>query len=265
MKIFSTLILLLLPLLLVAQINQTDSEGRRHGLWKKQYPNGRLVYEGHFRHGKPVGEWKRYHEGGQPKAVIVYAEDSDSAYTQLFNPRGKKVAEGNYIDKTRAGKWKFFSGEQKIAAENYSRGLKHGVSKTFYETGELLQSTEWKDGIQEGKHQVFYKNGEPYMQCKYSNNQRNGLYFTYHQNGRVEMEAYYKNNLRHGDWKFYDEDGAHLYTLKYDDGKLLNPEVRDSIDNLQMNDLEKGRHNIPDPEKFMEDPSEYMRKMNIYR
>ncbi|MFW5832318.1 MAG: toxin-antitoxin system YwqK family antitoxin [Prolixibacteraceae bacterium] len=254
MKIFSTLIILLLPFLLAAQINQTDAEGRRHGLWKKQYPNGRLMYEGCFRHGKPVGEWKRYHEGGQTKAVIVYAEDSDSAYAQLFNPHGKKIAEGNYLDKTKAGKWKFFSGEQKIAEEHYSQGLKHGISKTFYQSGELLQSTEWKEGIQEGKHQVFYKNGEPYMQCKYSRNQRNGLCLTYHQNGRVEMEANYKNNLRHDDWKFYDENGTHLYTLKYDDGKLLNPEVRDSIDNLHMNNLEKGRHTIPDPEKFMEDP-----------
>ena len=118
MKIFSTLIILLLPLLLTAQINQTDIEGRRHGLWKKQYPNGNLIYEGRFKHGKPVGEWKRYHEGGQLKAVINYAGDTDSAYTQLYNPRGKKIAEGNYLDKAKAGKWSFFSDGQKITAEN---------------------------------------------------------------------------------------------------------------------------------------------------
>jgi hypothetical protein len=79
------------------------------------------------------------------------------------------------------------------------------------------------------------------------------------------MEAYYKNSLRTDDWKFYNENGEHLYTLKYNEGKLLNPEVRDSIDNLQMQKLEDGKSSIPDPEKFMQDPSEYMRKMKIYR
>ena len=265
MKIFSIIIILLLPLFVAAQINQTDAEGERHGLWKKQYPNGRLMYEGQFDHGQPVGEWKRYHENGQLKAVIGYKKDSDSAFTQLFSPQGKKIAEGNYLDQQKAGKWIFYSKDRKIAEDFYENDLKQGTSRKFYETGELHESSQWQDGKLEGNYKVFYKNGEPYMQCKYSEDKRNGLCLTYFENGRIEMEAYYKNNLRHGEWKFYNDEGDHLYTLKYNEGQLLNPEVRDSIDNIQMQNLEKGRHSIPDPEKYMEDPSGYMRKMNIYR
>ena len=77
------------------------------------------------------------------------------------------------------------------------------------------------------------------------------------------MEANYKNNLRHGEWKFYN-NGQYQYLLKYNEGEILNPEVRDSIANVKMQNIEKNKDTITDPEKFMEDPSEYMRKMKIY-
>ena len=37
------------------QINQKDAQGRNHGLWKKNHPNGKLRYIGNFDHGKEVG------------------------------------------------------------------------------------------------------------------------------------------------------------------------------------------------------------------
>jgi hypothetical protein len=66
------------------------------------------------------------------------------------------------------------------------------------------------------------------------------------------------NNQRDGEWKFFDEEGKFLYHLKYERGRLLNPEVRDSIYNIQMRQMERDRNSIPDPEKFIQDPTEYM-------
>lgn len=258
-------ILLFLPFLSLSQINQTDTNGLRQGLWKKQYPNGVLMYEGNFEDGKPVGEWKRYHEGGQVKATINYTEYSDSAFAQLFNQLGKKVAEGNYFNERKTGSWILFSENIKIAEEQFINGNKHGYCRKFYNTGELLEEAEWALGKQEGKYHVFYKNGKPYMQCKFKNNIRNGLCLLYFQNGKMEMEGNYKYNLRHGSWKYYNEKGELLYELKYNEGQLLNYEVRDSIDNLQMQNLERGKNSLVDPEKFMENPSEYMLKNKIYR
>ncbi|HKI88582.1 MAG TPA: toxin-antitoxin system YwqK family antitoxin [Draconibacterium sp.] len=265
MKRYIIILLVLFPFLGFSQINKTDVNGLRQGLWKKEYSNGKTMYEGYFRDGKPVGEWKRFHEGGQVKALINYQENSDTAFAQLFDEWGKKVAEGNFVNEKKEGTWEIFSDNRKVAEENYVHGLKDGLCRKFYDSGQVLEESEWENGKQEGKHQVFYKNGNPYMQCKYSNNLRNGLCLSYFPNGKIEMEAYYKNSLRNGNWKFYNENGDLLYTLEYKDGKLLNPEVRDSIDNLQIQKLENGKNSIPDPEKFMQDPSEYMRKMKIYR
>jgi len=259
------LLILFVPFFAFSQINQTDGKGLRQGLWQKQQPNGRLMYEGNFKDGKPVGEWKRFHAGGQVKAVIKYRTDSDSAFAQLFDEWGQKVAEGIYLNEKKSGLWIYFSEDRKIAYEQFVDGEKHGKSRKYYETGEVWEETDWVRGKQEGSYQVFFKNGEPFLQIKMSNNQRNGLCLSYFQNGRLELEANYKNGLRHGEWKYFDEQGNYRYSLFYNEGKILNPNVRDSISNLQLKKMEMGKDTIIDPEKYMEDPSEYMIKMNIYK
>lgn len=259
------IIFLLVPVFAFSQINQTDSNGLRQGFWQKKQDNGKLIYEGSFKDGKPVGEWKRYHPGGQVKALLNYQQDSDSAFTQLFDKRRNKVAEGNYIDQRKEGSWIYYSQRQKIAEEYFLKGIKNGISKRYYNTGELLETAEWLNGNKHGKYQTFYKNGKPYLQCKMSNNERHGLCLVHTQSGKLEMEANYENNLRDGAWKFYNQNGEFHYQLNYDKGELLNPNVRDSIAGLKMQEIEKGKGTITDPEKFMDDPSEYMNKMKIYK
>ncbi len=258
-------LLVCLPFVSQSQINQTDANGLRQGLWKKEQPNGRLLYEGRFQNDKPVGEWKRYHEGGQIKAIIQYQENNDSAYAQLFDVWGKKVAEGRYVNEKRSGKWTLYSNGLKVAEEQYKDGLKSGECLKFYNTGELLEQSDWVDGKQEGNYRLFFKNGQPFLQCKFSNNLRNGLFLSYFQNGLVEMEAEYKNSLRHGEWKYYNQEGDYLYSLFYNEGNLLNPAVRDSIANLNLQNMEKGKDAIIDPEQYINNPSEYMMRMEIYR
>ncbi|MFV0590554.1 MAG: toxin-antitoxin system YwqK family antitoxin [Draconibacterium sp.] len=257
------ILLFCLPMVAFGQINQTDANGLRQGLWKKTQANGRPVYEGSFNDGKPVGEWKRYHPGGQLKALIEYR--GDTAHTQLFDVWRKKLAEGDYLDEKKTGVWTVFKENQKVADEEYRNGIKDGVSHRYYETGEVMEETHWKNGEQNGDYQAFFKTREPYMQCKMKDNMRNGLFLVYFDNGRQELAGEYKNNLRNGEWKYYDEDGNYQYSLLYNEGKILNPQVCDSINNLQMKELEKNKNNLPDPEKFMQDPSEYMRQNKMFR
>lgn len=249
---------LLVPMFSFSQLNQTDGNGLRQGKWQKKQTNGRLMYEGEFKDDKPVGEWKRYHPGGQVKAEIVYS--GDTAKTVLFDVWRKKVASGNYVNQQKEGVWKIYKQNRVIADEEYKFGLKHGLSHRYYDTGEVMEEKQWQNNQEEGNHQVFYKNGKPYLQCKMHIGLRNGLFLIYYKNGQQELIGEYKNNLRHGEWKYQNQNGEELYTLIYDKGQILNPSVRDSISNLQMQELEVGIDAILDPEKFMQDPSEYMMK-----
>ena len=128
-----------------------------------------------------------------------------------------------------------------------------------------MEESHWKNDVQEGDYQVFFKSGEPYLQCKMKDNMRNGLFLVYFEDGKQELVGQYKNNLRDGEWKFFTEEGEHRYSLFYDEGRILNPEVRDSIDSIEMKNLEENKDRLIDPEKFMQDPSEYMMKNKIFR
>ncbi|MEN8116152.1 MAG: hypothetical protein ABFS16_04195 [Bacteroidota bacterium] len=256
-------IFLFLPILVFSQINQTDANGHRQGLWQKKQSNGRLIYEGHFKNGKPIGEWKRYHPGGQVKALIVYK--GDTAQTQLFDVWGKKIAGGNYVNQKKEGTWSYFKNNRMVSDEQFVNGEKNGVAHKYYDTGEVMEESNWENRKQDGNYQVFFKTGKPYMQCKMKDNQRNGLFIVSFENGRQEMVAEYKNNLRHGEWKYFNKEGEYRYSLHYNEGQILNPAVRDSVENLVMQNLEKNKGAILDPEKFMQNPTEYMIKKKIYR
>ena len=256
------ILLLLFPCLVFSQVNQIDENGLRQGFWQKKYPSGTKMYEGFFENNTPVGEWKRYHENGRLKANIKYHDDT--ANTQLFDLLGKLIAEGNYINQKKDGTWKYYNNGRLVSEEFYIQDLKNGTSKIFYETGVVLEEAEWKQGKQDCNYQLFYENGKPYLQCKMANNQKHGLCIIRFTNGRPELVAGYKNNLRHGEWKYHNEQGEFLYSLIYENGFLMNPEVRDSIENTQLKNLEKTKHNILDPEQFMENPTEYMTKLKIY-
>lgn len=250
------ILFILIPFISFSQINKTDANGLKQGLWQKKQANGQLLYEGYFKDDKPVGEWKRYHPGGQVKAIIAYKEDT--AHTQLFDVWQKKVAEGDYINQKKENVWKIYKNNLLVADEEYKNGIKEGNSHRYYNTGELMEEKQWINGKEEGNYQIFFKTGKPYMQCKMKNGQRNGRFFSLYKNGLHELEAEYKNNLRHGEWKYFDDKGNYLYSFFYDNGKILNPEIRDSIDNLKMKKLEKNKGTITDPEEFMQDPTEYM-------
>lgn len=251
-------IFLFLPALVFSQINQTDANGLRQGKWEKKQDNGRPIYEGEFKDGKPVGQWKRYHPGGQVKAEITYK--GDTAKTVLYDVWHKKVATGNYINQQKEGVWNTYKENRIVADEEYKMGLKHGVSHQYYETGEVMEEKNWQNNKEQGNYEVFYKNGQPYMQCKMQLGMRNGLFLIYFENGQQELIGEYKNNLRHGEWKYQNIEGEPIYSLFYENGQILNPAVRDSIDSIKMRDMEENKGSIIDPEKFMQDPSEYMIK-----
>ncbi len=266
MKKIKLLLFILLPIFVFSQgtINQTDSNGLRQGSWKKTYSNGKLRYEGQFKDNKPVGEWNRFYKNGKKQAVISYSEKSDSASAQLFDSNGKFIAAGIFLNEKKEGLWKFYSGKQLVSEEEFKAGKKHGLSKKYYKTGEVLETCEWIEGLKQGKYQAFFKNGKPYLEYMNVEDKPNGFCISYFENGRKEMEAFYKNGSRHNSWKFYNQKGEEQYTLEYNFGALLNPEVLDSLNKIENAEYEKNKNNFLDPEKFLNNPSEYLmqNKMN---
>ncbi|WP_157624819.1 toxin-antitoxin system YwqK family antitoxin [Sunxiuqinia dokdonensis] len=264
-RILSTILLGLILYMGQAQnaINRLDSNGQKQGFWQKKQTNGNLAYEGTFLNDQPLGEFKRYHANGLLKARLFYPEDSDTISAELFDIRGKLMAKGNYVGEKKQGLWQYFQNGQLISEEVFENNQKHGTSKTYYPTGELFEKTDWKNDLQTGIYRAYFKNGKPYLECRMEGGKRDGACQVYYENGQLELDAMYVQGLRNGDWNYYHPDGTFSHTLTYDLGLLLNPQVLDSIQQIQFNELEKNRSKLIDPEKFMDDPGRYMMENRI--
>jgi antitoxin component YwqK of YwqJK toxin-antitoxin module len=50
-------------------VNQTDKKGKKQGLWRKNYDDGIIRYEGSFKDDQPDGIFRYYNELGKIKMV----------------------------------------------------------------------------------------------------------------------------------------------------------------------------------------------------
>lgn len=241
-------------------LNVTDESGRRQGYWEKKYPNGKLMYQGTFKDGKPVGQWKRYHDSGNLKAVMEHSETSDTVRAKLYETSSRPVAEGAYLGEKKCGTWTYFSNDVRIAEEVFIDGRKSGISRKYYLSGELLEESYWKEELREGKYTAFFPSGKPFLQCYYKEGKRNGPCISYFPSGAVEVESEYLDDLPGGSWKYYDPSGAIRYTLLYEKGILKNPDVLLKMDSKQLEELELQRDKLVDPEKYLLNPEEFLER-----
>lgn len=265
MRLFGVFVCLFLTFSVFSQsaINQVDEMGKRQGLWMKRDSEGKLIYQATFKDDKPVGEMKRFHPNGKTKAVLKFTEGSNESDAKLFDERGNLVAEGKYVEQKKSGKWNYLINSKVVLTENYQDGLKEGTSQRFYSTGELLEECNWKADKLNGTYRTYFQDGKVFLECNYLDGHRNGKFISQFSNGYPEIDGNYKDDARDLDWNYYDSEGNLLYTLKFESGKLLNPEVQDSIDNSKKGVYKTKDDHIPDPEKFMQNPEEYMRLMQI--
>lgn len=243
-------------------VNQLDAQGRKQGFWSKKDREGRLVYEGTFKDDKPVGEMKRYHPNGRLMAKLNYIAGTDQSGAELYDEAGKLIAKGNYLGQKKTGEWTYYSDSKIVMVETYTDGLREGNRRRFYNTGELLEESTWKADKLSGVYKSYFRGGKVYLECNYVDGQLNGSYKSLFENGQEELDAFYSKGVRDKDWLYYNASGKLLFTLKYNQGTLLNPEVQDSVTKARSGDFQTGKTNIPDPEKYMQDPDEYMRLMN---
>ncbi len=147
-----------LPAFARESLNKKDSRGMRQGRWVARYPGGTLKYEGSFSNNKAEGEWKRYHENGKLKALMIYRTGSDRAFASLFDEEGNLYAKGVFEGINRDSTWNFYSGDKVVQTENYRLGKKSGPTMGFDHHGTVLWEREYKEDILQGKSDRYALN-----------------------------------------------------------------------------------------------------------
>ncbi len=191
-------------------INQMDAQGKRHGVWKKNYEGTtQLRYEGTFEHGKEVGEFKFYclECKANPTVTKHFNDKDDIAEVKYFTIKGKLVSEGKMKDKDRIGEWVYYHEKSKkvMTRENYINGKLDGKVITYYPNGIITEEINYKNGIKEGEDNYYSPDGILLKKLLYRNDELQGAALHYDAFGNIVIEGFYKDGKKHGLWKYYKD------------------------------------------------------------
>ncbi len=114
-------------------INTVDENGLKQGFWLKTDNYGRKVYEGNFADDLPVGTFRYYYDNGRLKAVSEIGSGGQNSFTTLYHPNGRKMSEGNYVNRQRDSVWLIYDTHgQLLTSETYSSGVLQGKKATVF-------------------------------------------------------------------------------------------------------------------------------------
>lgn len=210
MRIKSLLIILscILSQSVFSQTNQYHEDGTRHGLWEKKYEGtDQIRYSGNFNRGIEIGEFKYYSKGypKQPSAIKTFSDNGKKAMITYYSQRGKKISNGQLIERKREGKWEYYHNKSGniMMIENYEKDVLHGTQTSYYDNKQISETKEFVHGKKEGKQLVYSLSGVLIKEFTYSNDKLNGPNKFYNGKGALTIEGNYKNNKKTGIWKYY--------------------------------------------------------------
>lgn len=229
MRVFPYLIIVMLGfgLCTYAQndtINQTDGSGQKQGYWEKSFPNGKFMYQGYFKDGKPVGEMRRYYDTGELKAIMFYRENSPCVNTRFFYSDGEIAGEGTYCGNQKDSLWTYYSyySGAITSTEYYKNGIKQGMERKYYPNGQISEEIMWNNNAKHGVWNQYFDDGTIKLKSTCAFNEVSGPYTFYWPNGNLYIKGQFVDNKRHGKWLFYTDEGQLKTEIDYYFGKAEN-------------------------------------------
>ena len=146
-------------------VNQFDKDGKRHGLWTKNYhKTDQKRYEGQFVHGKEVDTFK-YYTLSSGKSVLsatkVFRLKDSLADVKFYTSKKNVISEGKMNGKRYIGQWIFYhkNSTAKMIVENYNDdGNLEGDRTVFYKNELVAEEAHYKDGKLHGESKWFSEN-----------------------------------------------------------------------------------------------------------
>ena len=191
-------------------VNQFDKEGKRHGLWTKNYHNtDQKRYEGIFEHGKEIDTFKYYTlSSGKSvlSAIKVFNIKDSLADVKFFTSKKKVISKGKMNGKRYVGKWVFYhkNSEAKMIVEHYNdEGNLDGERHVFYKNGKTAEQVNYKNGKLDGISYWYSESGKLLRESHYKGDKLDGNTINYDANGDVASEGNYSENKKVGIWKYY--------------------------------------------------------------
>lgn len=206
--------------------NVTDAQGRKQGVWSKNWPNGRVRYEGQFKDDRPVGTFKHYDEEGKLTTLQRHAGDGRVSRAEHFHPNGTVMATGKYIGQEKDSTWNYYDVTGALRKiERFKLGKLHGEVVTYYSGGQMAEKEHFSDGLREGESLSWFPNGIPKSTANYVGGEAQGKMTFYFPSGKKEIEGQVINGDRDGTWYYLNEDGTVQLQVLYAKGAVVKEKM----------------------------------------
>lgn len=212
MKILSGILFFLISVTILGaqNINQFDAKGKRHGIWKKNFEDSKIIrYEGEFYHGKEIGLFKFYKNiKNKPilSATKQFNETNNISEVKFLASNGKVISEGQMDGKTFIGTWKYYqkSSNAILTLEEYNNnGKLVGERLVYYPNGEIAERQNYNQGILNGTSIWYSDKGVVLKEFNYVNDELHGEAKFYNPKGELIVEGFYKRGKKDNIWKYY--------------------------------------------------------------
>ena len=229
-------------------------DGKRNGISKQWYSNGKLHYESQYVDGLlegksmsyfPDGEVKyelNYHNGkkhGLNKGwsgnldVILYCasesampgayeayESVDLEYDELVPldiiKKSYWKGEGEYLQSIEINRDDSYLINEEY---NYENGVKLNT-KSWFKNDQLKEETVYQDGKKDGLYKTWYENGQLKEETIYRDGKIDSLQKFWYKTGNKKQEISFKEGLKSGESRFWFEDGELSSIENYKNGVL---------------------------------------------
>lgn len=225
---------------------------------EKFFPNGKLMYKGMFQNGKPVGGFERYYETGLLQARMKYSGDYVEA--SLYSEVGKLIATGRYYKNKKDSLWSYYNNKIVVSQDTYKEDKKEGKSFLYYSDGAIQEECTWKNDMKEGSWIRFYPDGTKMLEANYLASKLNGSFVTYSEDALKYSEGVFVNSLKDGEWRYYDKESKIELVILYSKGQPNKDMSEKNMDYLKAK--EESEKKFMDPEKYMDNPDEFLMKVN---
>jgi len=223
---------------LIAQLNQTDSKGRKQGVWQKTYPKSEVLqYKGQFRDNKPVGTFEYFYPGGELKATIEHHSDGRHARANYYFENKMLMTEGFYLDQKKDSTWVNYNEEGLVlGVESFKMDKLNGKKVIYYLEGQVeteklnpLSVANYLNDTLHGEYREYFSTGKLKQIGKYENGKIVGEWKEYYPNGSIFKVSKFKNDRLHGWVTSFSKDGEEIGKILYQNGEKLSGKELESF------------------------------------
>lgn len=102
---------------------------------------------------------------------------------------------------------KMMSGQYVVSEITFKNGVRHGLMKSFYQTGEVRTTWWYENGLKQDSSRFYYQQGEVYRTTPYKNDTIEGIQKQFYRTGKVRAKMGWSKGMRTEFMQEFDGNG----------------------------------------------------------